>query len=326
MFYYATHSVLIQINKLDNKYLIGDQVFEQIPSYILNSLYTSANWNRALKYYCLKGNLVGYYMLNFDIYLDFQNKNISLLTRNSFFTNVINQIQFRADFLQKVLNHKHRHRLVLDTNFDIDKDFIIKNNPTIFLDILRISSINRFFINRQIDLNKYKFKDIFVLSDTFEFVITNKNQRIYKIPKDQISVDNKPVFIDLVNYKTYLTTTLNWYHQIVLELEYEDINNVSNLKAQLIEIFKNNFTTDLNWHLYNLTLDEIYLASAIKEVFESNSFILSINVLEKTFKKLLINYFFIIFRSKNLINLLKTYIKTDQDTLVFNNLLNRYNK
>ncbi|WP_434333522.1 hypothetical protein V2P58_04040 [Mycoplasma capricolum subsp. capricolum] len=326
MFYYATHSVLIQINKLDNKYLIGDQVFEQIPSYILNSLYTSANWNRALKYYCLKGNLVGYYMLNFDIYLDFQNKNISLLTRNSFFTNVINQIQFRTDFLQKVLNHKHRHRLVLDTNFDIDKDFIIKNNPTIFLDILRISSINRFFINKQIDLNKYKFKDIFVLSDTFEFVITNKNQRIYKIPKDQLNIDNKPVFIDLVNYKTYLTTTLNWYHQIVLELEYEDINNISNLKAQLIEIFKNNFTTDLNWHLYNLTLDEIYLARAIKEVFESNSFILSINVLEKTFKKLLINYFFIIFRSKNLINLLKTYIKTDQDTLVFNNLLNRYNK
>ncbi|KEZ19531.1 hypothetical protein [Mycoplasma capricolum] len=326
MFYYATHSVLIQINKLDNKYLIGDQVFEQIPSYILNSLYTSANWNRALKYYCLKGNLVGYYMLNFDIYLDFKTKNISLLTRNSFFTNVINQIQFRTDFLQKVLNHKHRHRLVLDTNFDIDKDFIIKNNPTIFLDILRISSINRFFINKQIDLNKYKFKDIFVLSDKFEFVITNKNQRIYKIPKDQISVDNKPVFIDLVNYKTYLTTTLNWYHQIVLELEYEDINNINNLKAQLIKIFKNNFTTDLNWHLYNLTLDEIYLASAIKEVFESNSFILSINVLEKIFKKLLINYFFIIFRSKNLINLLKTYIKTNQDTLVFNNLLNRYNK
>ncbi|WP_434325151.1 hypothetical protein [Mycoplasma capricolum] len=326
MFYYATHSVLIQINKLDNKYLIGDQVFEQIPSYILNSLYTSANWNRALKYYCLKGNLVGYYMLNFDIYLDFQIKNINLLTRNSFFTNVINQIQFRTDFLQKVLNHKHRHRLVLDTNFDIDKDFIIKNNPTIFLDILRISSINRFFINKQIDLNKYKFKDIFVLSDKFEFVITNKNQRIYKIPKDQLSINNKPVFIDLVNYKTYLTTTLNWYHQIVLELEYEDINNINNLKAQLIEIFKNNFTTDLNWHLYNLTLDEIYLASAIKEVFESNSFILSINVLEKTFKKLLINYFFIIFRSKNLINLLKTYIKTDQDTLVFNNLLNRYNK
>ncbi|MCK8461424.1 hypothetical protein MZO39_00095 [Mycoplasma capricolum subsp. capricolum] len=325
MFYYATHSVLIQINKLDNKYLIGDQIFEQIPSYILNSLYTSANWNRALKYYCLKGNLVGYYMLNFDIYLDFQTKNISLLTKNSFFTNVINQIQFRTDFLQKVLNHKHRHRLVLDTNFDIDKDFIIKNNPTIFLDILRLSSINRFFINKQIDLNKYKFKDIFVLSDKFEFVITNKNQRIYKIPKDQISIDNKPVFIDLVNYKTYLTTTLNWYHQIVLELEYEDINNINNLKAQLIEIFKNNFTTDLNWHLYNLTLDEIYLASAIKEVFESNSFILSINVLEKTFKKLLINYFFIIFRSKNLINLLKTYIKTDQDTLVFNNLLNRYN-
>ncbi|WP_434343572.1 hypothetical protein V2P32_05065 [Mycoplasma sp. 06067-C1-B144P-99-0482-3] len=326
MFYYATHSVLIQINKLNDKYLIGEQIFEQIPSYILNSLYTSANWNRALKYYCFKGNLVGYYMLNFDIYLDFQAKEINLLTKNSFFINIINQNQFKTDFLQKVLDHKHRHRLVLNTNFDIDKDFIIKTNPNIFLDILRISSINGFFINNQIDLNKYKFKDVFVLSDKFEFVITNKNQRIYKIPKDQLSIDNKPIFIDLINCKTYLITTLNWSHQIVLELEYEDVNNIINLKTQLIEIFKNNFATDLNWHLYNLTLDETYLANAIKEVFENNSFIISINVLEKIFKKLLINYFFIIFRSKSLINLIKGYIKTNEDTLIFNNLLNRYNK
>ncbi|CBW54487.1 Conserved hypothetical protein, predicted transmembrane protein [Mycoplasma mycoides subsp. capri LC str. 95010] len=326
MFYYATHSVLIQINKLDDNYLIGDQVFKQIPGYILNSLYTSANWNRALKYYCLKGNLVGYYMLNFDIYLDFINRQVNLLTKNSFFTNIINQNKFKTEFLQKVLDHKHRHRLVLNTNFDINNDFIIKTNPTIFSDILRIASINRFFINQQIDLNRYKFKDVLIISDKFEFVITNKNQRIYKVPKDQLNIDNKPVFIDLVNKKTYLLTVLNWSHQIVLELEYEDINNINDLQQQLIKIFKNNFATDLNWHLYNLTLNETYLVTAIREVFENNSFILSINVLEQTFKKLLINYFFIIFRSKTLIDLLKTYIRTEDDNLVFNTLLTRYNK
>ncbi|WFQ91507.1 hypothetical protein MFERI14815_00093 [Mycoplasma feriruminatoris] len=326
MFYYSTHSVLIQINKENDYYLIGDQKYLQVPSYVLNSLYTSANWNRALKYYCLKGDLIGYYMLKVDIYLDFKTNSFNLLTKNSFFNQIINQTRFQTEFIQKVLDHKHRHRLVLNNNINIDEQFIDDHNPIIFQDILRMQSIDRFLITDQIDLDKYKFKDLFVLSDKFEFVITNKNQRIYKIPRTLLNIDTKPIFIDLTNYKAYLNTTLNWSHQIVLEIEYEDFININNLKNQLIELFKTNFKTNSNWHLYNLTLDQIYLVLAIKEVFENNSFVVSIKLLEDTFKKLLINYFFIIFRSKELISLLKTYIKTDEDNLIFNNLINRYNK
>nr|VZR96997.1 hypothetical protein MF5295_00093 [Mycoplasma feriruminatoris] len=326
MFYYSTHSVLIQINKENDYYLIGDQKYLQVPSYVLNSLYTSANWNRALKYYCLKGDLIGYYMLKVDIYLDFKTNSLNLLTKNSFFNQIINQTRFQTEFIQKVLDHKHRHRLVLNNNINIDEQFINDHNPIVFQDILRMQSIDRFLITDQIDLDKYKFKDLFVLSDKFEFVITNKNQRIYKIPRTLLNIDTKPIFIDLTNYKAYLNTTLNWSHQIVLEIEYEDFININNLKNQLIELFKTNFKTNSNWHLYNLTLDQIYLVLAIKEVFENNSFVVSIKLLEDTFKKLLINYFFTIFRSKELISLLKTYIKTDEDNLIFNNLINRYNK
>ncbi|WFQ93202.1 hypothetical protein MFERI15181_00092 [Mycoplasma feriruminatoris] len=326
MFYYSTHSVLIQINKENDYYLIGDQKYLQVPSYVLNSLYTSANWNRALKYYCLKGDLIGYYMLKFDIYLDFKTNSLNLLTKNSFFNQIINQTRFQTEFIQKVLDHKHRHRLVLNNNINIDEQFINDHNPIVFQDILRMQSIDRFLITDQIDLYKYKFKDLFVLSDKFEFVITNKNQRIYKIPRTLLNIDTKPIFIDLTNYKAYLNTTLNWSNQIVLEIEYEDFININNLKNQLIELFKTNFKTNSNWHLYNLTLDQIYLVLAINEVFENNSFVVSIKLLEDTFKKLLINYFFMIFRSKELISLLKTYIKTDEDNLIFNNLINRYNK
>ncbi|MDQ0568137.1 hypothetical protein [Mycoplasma yeatsii] len=329
MFYYDQNSVLIEIRKKDNLYIIGDQQFDQIPMYVLNSMYTSANWNRALKYFSKEvGDIIGYYMLKLDIYLDFENKDLILLTKQMFFRKIINQNRFKDEFFQKVLDHKHRHRLITDKHKIIDDKFIDKYSPNNYSDILRISSINRFIVNENIDLDKYRFKDLIVISDKFNFKITNKNQRIYYINKNDLSNYNEfenATFIDLINYKVYLNAVLNWKNKIVLEIEYDDLNNIDLVKTEIINIFKNNFDTNLNWHLYNLTFDNKYLVEGILKVFENNDFIKSIEILDNSFKELKLNYFAIIFKDDNLINLIRNYIKTDEDLNKFNEIFTRYN-
>ncbi|UWD34960.1 hypothetical protein NX779_04120 [Mycoplasma cottewii] len=329
MFYYDQNSVLIEIRKKDNLYIIGDQEFDQIPMYVLNSMYTSANWNRALKYFSKEvGDIIGYYMLKLDIYLDFENKDLILLTKQMFFRKIINQNRFKNEFFQKVLDHKHRHRLITDKHKIIDDKFIDKYSPNNYSDILRIPSINRFIVNENIDLDKYRFKDLIIISDKFDFKITNKNQRIYYINKNDLSNYNEfenATFIDLINYKVYVNAVLNWKNKIVLEIEYDDLNNIDLVKTDIINIFKNNFDTNLNWHLYNLTFDNKYLVEGILKVFENNDFIKSIEILDNSFKELKLNYFAIIFKDDNLINLIRNYIKTDQDLNKFNEIFTRYN-
>ncbi|AJM72169.1 hypothetical protein [Mycoplasma yeatsii] len=329
MFYYDQNSVLIEIRKKDNLYIIGDQQFDQIPMYVLNSMYTSANWNRALKYFSKEiGDIIGYYMLKLDIYLDFENKDLILLTKQMFFRKIINQKRFKNEFFQKVLDHKHRHRLITDKHKIIDDKFIDKYSPNNYSDILRIPSINRFIVNENIDLDKYRFKDLIVISDKFDFKITNKNQRIYYINKNDLSNYNEfenATFIDLINYKVYVNAVLNWKNKIVLEIEYDDLNNIDLVKNEIIRIFKNNFDTNLNWHLYNLTFDNKYLVEGILKVFENNDFIKSIEILDNSFKELKLNYFAIIFKDDNLINLIRDYIKTDEDLNKFNEIFTRYN-
>ncbi|EOA07093.1 Hypothetical protein MYEA_4520 [Mycoplasma yeatsii 13926] len=329
MFYYDQNSVLIEIRKKDNLYIIGDQQFDQIPMYVLNSMYTSANWNRALKYFSKEvGDIIGYYMLKLDIYLDFENKDLILLTKQMFFKKIINQNRFKDQFFQKVLDHKHRHRLITDKHKIIDDKFIDKYSPNNYSDVLRIPSINRFIVNEDVDLDKYRFKDLIVISDKFDFKITNKNQRIYYINKNDLSNYNEfenATFIDLINYKVYVNAVLNWKNKIVLEIEYDDLNNIDLVKNEIINIFKNNFDTNLNWHLYNLTFDNKYLVEGILKVFENNDFIKSIEILDNSFKELKLNYFAIIFKDDNLINLIRNYIKTDQDLNKFNEIFTRYN-
>ncbi|KNG79065.1 hypothetical protein [Mycoplasma sp. HU2014] len=329
MFYYDQNSVLIEIRKKDNLYIIGDQQFDQIPMYVLNSMYTLANWNRALKYFSKEvGDIIGYYMLKLDIYLDFENKDLILLTKQMFFKKIINQNRFKDEFFQKVLDHKHRHRLITNKNKIIDDKFIDKYSPNNYSDILRIASINRFIVNEDINLDKYRFKDLIVISDKFDFKITNKNQRIYYISKNDLTNYNEfenATFIDLLNYKVYINAVLNWKNKIVLEIEYDDLNNIDLIKTDIINIFKNNFDTNLNWHLYNLTFDNKYLVDGIKKVFDVNSFTESIQILDNSFKELKLNYFAIIFKDDNLINLIRNYIKTDEDLDKFNEIFTRYN-
>ncbi|MBY7704461.1 hypothetical protein JIY74_30000 [Vibrio harveyi] len=151
-------------------------------------------------------------MLKLDIYLDFENKDLILLTKQMFFKKIINQNRFKDEFFQKVLDHKHRHRLITNKNKIIDDKFIDKYSPNNYSDILRIASINRFIVNEDINLDKYRFKDLIVISDKFDFKITNKNQRIYYINKNDLTNYNEfenATFIDLLNYKVYINAVLN---------------------------------------------------------------------------------------------------------------------
>ncbi|AEM68523.1 hypothetical protein [Mycoplasma putrefaciens] len=329
MLYYDQYSVLIEIRKNNQTFITGDQEFSQIPSDLLNNIYTSANWNRALKYFSKElGQTIGYYMLKIDLYLDFESKELVVLTKNIFFKQIVNQTRFKEQFLQKVLDHKHRHRLISTLNTIIDYQFINKHTPSIYKDVLRISSINRFLINEPIDLDKYKFKDLFIISDKFDFKITNKNQRIYFIDYKKLSNYyelNKATFIDLVNHQVYLNTVLRWKNNIVLELKYDDFQNIEIAKNNLIEIFKTNFKTNLEWHLYNLSFDHKYLYDGLKKVFENNDFNKAIEILDNSFKELRLNYFVTIFKDHNLVVLIKKYVKNDREQQVFERLLTRYN-
>ncbi|WP_031542224.1 hypothetical protein [Mesoplasma photuris] len=336
MYYLNNQSVLIEIKtiveKNKHKYLIGDQIYASIPQSILEISEIGANWNRALKYFTIETNLeiikTGYYMINFDIFLDFIKKDISLITKNFFFQKIINQSLFHESFMHNIFKFKNRN-LKFEDDHNIGFNEIDEYNISVLSEKKNLQKIDRFLSSKKIDSRNIKYKDLFVISNDFKIEITDKNQRVYYVKlsnlKSKYPIIKKVKLIDLKKGIFYIDNVFNWKHEIKAELFFEYKKLATQITEAIIEEIKfNSPKSELNWHLYNLTENTKYIIEEIETIFSKDDFIDSFNLMLEMFKNLKLNYLKIILENSELSNYLMSFAKTETDIEMFKNIKIRY--
>ncbi|WP_027063392.1 hypothetical protein [Mesoplasma seiffertii] len=336
MFYFDHQAVLIEIKVLqvngEEVYLIGDEIYKNVPQSILDLAFVSANWNRALKYFAnpeIGGVLqTGYYMIDFDIYLDFNSQDIKLLTKIFFFQKIIEQDRFKKAFMKNIFKFKNRNKKV-DVIKPITKAFVETYNLQNLKHSNRNFSLHRNLVSQVLDLGKYRFKDLFILDDKFYLEITNKNQRIYHLPIQELNCEVLPLidYVDLNRNLFYLNTELAWNHQIKGEFYFEHQKLGQTLLTKIISLIEKYLADEnLYWHLYNISGNETHLLQGIEQNFKSISFIEGIKKLEDSFRSLKLNYLNYMLEKELIVAKLQTYVSNQAEQQLFNSLLVRYKK
>ncbi|WP_026389252.1 hypothetical protein [[Acholeplasma] multilocale] len=339
MFYFDHQSVLIEIKVINNNgvisYLIGNEEYSNVPQSILDLAFVPANWNRALKFFTIETDkevvATGYYMISFDIYLDFIKQSTIFLTKNYFFQKIVEQEFFAKNFMPNIFKFKNRNKNVSSNKEGINQEFIetynIQNAKTPAKDM----SIHRHLVHEGFDLNKFKFKDVFVISNRFELVQTNKNQRIYYLPKELLledySILDKIDYVDLDRGVFTLNTTLEWSYNIVAEFYFENSLLANQLITNVEKLLSENIDKDtVYWHLFNITNNYQYLVKGIEVAFEGIDFETAIKNIEKIFRELKLNYLTYILDNKATFNTLSKYAVNNDEIDLLNTILKRYKK
>ncbi|WP_156923128.1 hypothetical protein [Mesoplasma chauliocola] len=289
-----TKSILIEIGFADKKFYIGDQEYFSIPNSVIENSYSSANWNRTLKYKISNQELdKKYYMLDVEVYWDLHKNNIKFTSKIFFFNNILNSNNFLLNFANVLFSHYFKHTLTFDENKNIDIKFIEKYKPEISRDVLRINKINNFVIfNNKFEFEDKKFKQIWLISEKeFSWKINKQNQIIYTIPKKVIPKELSNNMIDFVNLETgifYLNSKSKLNNKLVLELSFPETKIAKIISEEIINIIKKSNDKYKNWHLFNLTNDFNYIQSELDVIEKSGK---NIEVyLKNVYKELKRNY------------------------------------
>lgn len=336
MFYFNHQAVLIEIKVIQQgnqeKYLIGDEVYENVPQSILELAFISANWNRALKYFAnpeiTNPVKTGYYMIDFDIYLDFSQQDIILLTKTFFFQKIIAQPRFKKEFMKNIFKFKNRNKHI-DLIKPISSEFVETYNLQNLKPNTGKNNLQRHVVTKTMDLAKYRFKDLFVLDDKYYLEQTNKNQRIYHLPIQELKCEVLAMidYVDLDQGIFYLNTELEWQHQIKGEFYFENQKLAQQLLLQITALLeKYAIDENLYWHLFNITNDQKYLAKGLATIFDHQDFENGLKVLENSFKNLKLNYLNVILDNTLTLAKLESYVTNQAEQEFFNRLLVRYKK
>ncbi|AUF83302.1 hypothetical protein CXP39_00560 [Mesoplasma syrphidae] len=336
MFYFDHQSVLIEIKVLQtsesNVYLIGDEIYENVPQSILDLAFVSANWNRALKFFanseitnCIQ---TGYYMIDFDIYLDFNIQDIKLLTKTFFFQKILEQTRFKKEFMKNIFKFKNRNKHI-DVIKPITNEIVETYNLQNLKHNKRNFSLQRNLVTKTMNLTKYRFKDLFILDDKFYLEITNKNQRIYHIPAHELEYEVLSLidYVDLNNNTFYINTELEWNHNIKSEFYFENQKLAQEILIKISATIEK-YLDDKNlfWHLYNISNDKKYLLKGIKDIFENTDFKNGIEKLESSFRNLKLNYLNFILEQEEVVTKFQSYVTNQEEQELFDSVLVRYKK
>ncbi|PPE04911.1 hypothetical protein EELLY_v1c05970 [Entomoplasma ellychniae] len=146
MYYFDKQNILIEIKEVIVKeqllFLVGDEIFSNIPDKYLKTAFIPVNWNRALKFLTkidkdLQCEIIrtGYMPLEIHIYLDFINKTTALLTQDNFFYQIIEKPLFKNQFMKQVFDFKNRNKISY-RNYNITTEIIdkyfLENSSQIF--------------------------------------------------------------------------------------------------------------------------------------------------------------------------------------------------
>lgn len=297
MFYLFTKSILIEIGIYNQQYYIGNQIYKSIPASIINNCYSSANWNRALKY---KNNREDeneidqkYFMLDVNVYWNLSSNKIELVSNIFFFNEIINFQHFFSTFLDLMLSHYFKHTLSFPTVKKIDPKFIKKFKPEIFKNNLKIENIDNFLItNNNLNFKNKKFKSISILQDAEFSWETNKlNQIVYVFPKSaftNISLVEYADFVDLNKNEFYINSLSKINSKLILELCLYSYESNKKIIKLMIKIINKSNDKLKNWHLYNLTNEKSYLIKELSKISKMNVEINS--YLKEVYPKLKRNY------------------------------------
>ncbi|ATQ35787.1 hypothetical protein MENTO_v1c06550 [Mesoplasma entomophilum] len=294
MFYLFTKSILIEIGFKKESYYIGNAKFEFLPESVLNNCFSSANWNRALKYKTTAHEInEKYFMLEVDIYWNLNFQKIELMSKIFFFNEILNSKHFKDTFLDTLFSHYFKHTLKLEKTKSIDKTFIEEYAPDIFKDNLRIKEFDNFLIlNEEINTTDKKFKSVSELKyDSFKWKVNKFNQIIYSFPKSILpknTLVKNTDFIDLNNSLFYINSQSMLNENLTLEfcISNENIKNEI-LEKMILEIQKSEDPLN-NWHLFNLTKDLRYLKNELLKIKNSSDSVES--YLKDVYSKLKRNY------------------------------------
>ncbi|ATZ21145.1 hypothetical protein [Mesoplasma coleopterae] len=294
MFYLFTKSILIEIGFKDQCYYIGNAKFEFLPESVLSNCYSSANWNRALKYKATADEInKKYFMLDVDIFWNLNFQKIELISKIFFFDEIINSKHFKETFLDTLFSHYFKHTLKLEKTKSIDKTFIEEYAPDIFKDNLRIKEFDNFLIlNEEINIANKKFKSVSELNqNSFKWRVNKFNQIIYSFPESILPkntlIENSD-FVDLNNSLFYINSQSSLNKNLTLEfcISNEKIKNEI-LEKMILEIQKADDSLS-NWHIFNLTKDLKYLKNELVKIKNSSNSVDS--YLKDVYSKLRRNY------------------------------------
>ncbi|ATZ18315.1 hypothetical protein [Mesoplasma melaleucae] len=276
MFYLFTKSILIEIGiSNNNNYYIGDASYDSIPASIIANSYSSANWNRALKYKISKvpKDKIDhkYFMLDVNIYWNLKANKIELISDIFFFNEIINAQHFTTTFLDLMFTHYFKHTLTFSEVKNIDTKFIETFKPEICKNNLRIENVNNFLVlNENFDYENKKFKSISTLKgNEFDWKANKLNQIIYTFPKNKfnkIPLMEVTDFIDLNKSEFYINSISEINTKLILELTVFNHKCNADILKIMIEIINKSNDKLKNWHLYNLTNDSTYLINELSEI------------------------------------------------------------
>ncbi|ATI74263.1 hypothetical protein [Mesoplasma florum] len=274
MFYLFSKSILIEIGFKKDVYYIGNTKFEFIPDSVLNNCYSSANWNRALKYK-IEENVIEkkYFMLDVDVYWNLELNKIELMSKIFFFNEIINSKHFEESFLNTFFAHYFKHTLKINDVKKVDPEFIKIYTPEISKDNLRIQNFDNFILlNKDVQINDKKFKSIINIGEnSFKWKVNKFNQILYSFPSDILNENSllkNADFIDTNNSLFYTNTLTNLNKNIVLEFCIYNKKIRDELLQKMIIKIKDSKDPLFNWHLFNITKDTQYLKNELKKISE----------------------------------------------------------
>ncbi|PPE06731.1 hypothetical protein [Mesoplasma corruscae] len=294
MYYLFTKNILIQITEdlKNKKFLIGDLEFDTLPQNIINDSFSSSNWNRAFKFKPNKDVLeYNTFFIMVEIDLFFKNNKIEVLTKKSFFQNIINQPYFKNCFLNEVVKHYFKNTLRSSINLDNESLFLAKYKPENKKDILRIDSFDRFVIfDENIDLSKKKFQTLFIYKKGLKkatWSVNSKNQLIYKIPNNLSNeLINQAFAFDLNSQYFLINNNSKNNPNLIFELLINDNLVQKTLSQSIIQALHSIEDEHTSWHLYNFTKELKYIENDINNL-SSNHEIISLK--SKIFKQNYLN-------------------------------------
>lgn len=325
MIFIGEQAVLIEIKQKNNleKYLIGDQYFENLNSEILSKIFCSANWNRALKYLTIEDSQykhLGYFMIRFQLYLNKQKQKIVCLTKKGFEQNIINQKKFQVEFIKDIFNFRNRNR----NNYPLRKIDDYSTNIE-FIDEL-IINFNRCFVSNNVSFyKKDKFRIIFKYDSEFGFEHSRTNQLVYYFPFNMGNID----ILDIKNKIAYSFGTFCLNNECVsvsLITKWFVDDLIQSFFNQAIWYIKNSLLTKelLNWHMFNITNDNNFLKNEIVNLTSKvllNDFIKNIDKISKILK---INYWPLILSDPVLMKIVVNCYQNPDDQGKIESLFIRY--
>jgi len=341
--------VAVRVLELENNqkfFLVGDSIYQQLPTQIYHQILLGANWNRALKYgqnffvnqfsslqkeFSLAKQIedyqVGFYQLVFDLYYDENKMLLVPLAKNNFDQQIVNQVGF-SGFLYKLIARSNKYKT--DYFLQINQNLWVEQLVNVIDVVPKNINMNQFIVSQDFDHNnsKIKWKYLIKASNETKIEITKANQIIYYYDESQIkTLRNNFSYIDtqknLVWIKGFLPTKTQ--KNLLVAINYENRSQVNVLKTEILEQFKNYLKNNSEklLHLFNLTGDFDYLKKEFI-IHQNQNYFQIIDILNQKFSLTKSNHFPLIYDHYELRQILFKTIQTTTELSSFEQQVNRF--